>query len=63
MFIRTRERENGNVTIQIVSNVRTNGNVQQKTLRTVATVLPDEVERFRELAEHTYFGIINKTHY
>jgi transposase len=52
MFVRTRERENGKVTILIVENVRTGNKVQQKTVRTVATVLPDEVEKFRELAEH-----------
>ena len=52
MFVRTSKRENGKVTILIVENVRTGGKVQQKTLRTVATVLPSEVDRFVELAEH-----------
>jgi len=52
MFVRTRERENGKVTILIVENVRTGSKVQQKTVRTLATVLPEEVERFKELAEH-----------
>ena len=52
MFVRTRKRENGKVTILIVENVRTGCKVQQKTLRTVATVLPSEVDRFVELAEH-----------
>ena len=52
MFIRTRERENGKVTILIVENVRTGSKVHQKTIRTIATVLPDEVEQFKELAEH-----------
>jgi transposase len=52
MFVRTRERENGKVTILIVENVRAAGKVTQKTLRTVATVLPSEVDRFMELAEH-----------
>jgi transposase len=52
MFIRTRERENGKVTILIVENLRTGSKVHQKTVRTIATVLPDEVEQFKELAEH-----------
>jgi len=52
MFVRTRERDNGKVTILIVENVRESGKVLQKTLRTLATVLPAEVERFVELAEH-----------
>ncbi|GHV60215.1 transposase [Bacteroidia bacterium] len=52
MFIRTRARDNGKVTLLIVENVRAGGKVRQKTLRTVATVLPEEVERFREVAEH-----------
>lgn len=52
MFVRTRERNNGKVTILIVENVREGSKVHQKTLRTVATVLPEEVERFKELAEH-----------
>ncbi len=52
MFVRTRERDNGKVTILIVENVRESGKVRQKTVRTVATVLASEVERFRELAEH-----------
>ena len=52
MFVRTRKRDNGKVTIFIVENVRAGGKVQQKTVRTVATVLPTEVDRFVELAEH-----------
>ena len=52
MYIRTRKRENGKVTILIVENVRTGAKVHQKTLRNVATVFPDEVARFLELAEH-----------
>ena len=52
MFIRTRKRDNGKVTILIVETVRTGGKVRQKTVRTVATVFADEVERFTELAEH-----------
>jgi transposase len=51
MFIRTRERENGKVTIQIVENVRTGGKIHQKTVRTVATVMPDELDKFMELAQ------------
>jgi hypothetical protein len=52
MFIRTRKRENGKVTILIVENERIRGKVHQKTMRSVATVFPEEVERFMELAEH-----------
>jgi len=52
MFVKTQKRENGKVTILIVENVRSGGKVNQKTLRTVATVLPEEVTRFLELAEH-----------
>jgi len=52
MFVRTRQRENGKVTIYIVENVRTASKVHQKTVRTVATVFADEVDRFVALAEH-----------
>jgi len=52
MFIRTIERENGKVTIIIVESVREGGKVKHKTVRTVATVLPKEVEQFVELAQH-----------
>jgi transposase len=52
MFVRTKQQVNGKVTILIVENVRTGSKVQQKTVRTVATVLPSEVDRFVELAEH-----------
>jgi transposase len=52
MFIRTKERENGKVTIYIVENVRNNGKICQKSVRTVATVFPEEVASFKELAEH-----------
>jgi hypothetical protein len=52
MFVRTLERENGKVTIIIVESVREGGNIKQKTVRTVATVLPSEVKQFLELAEH-----------
>jgi len=52
MFIRTRKRDNGKVTIFIVENVRSGSNVHQKTMRTVATVFPEELPRFLELAEH-----------
>ena len=52
MFVRTKQQSNGKVSILIVENVREFGKVRQKTLRHVATVLPDEVDRFKELAEH-----------
>jgi hypothetical protein len=52
MFVRTKQQVNGKVTILIVENVRESGKVHQKILRRVATVLPEEVERFWELAEH-----------
>ena len=52
MFVRTKQQRNGKVSILIVENVRTAGKVCQKTLRHVATVLADEVDRFMELAEH-----------
>ena len=52
MFVRTKQQINGKVTILIVENVRVGDKVQQKTVRTVATVLPSEVARFVELAEH-----------
>jgi transposase len=52
MYIRTRKRENGKVTILIVENVRIGAKVDQKTLRNVATVFPEEVPRFVELAKH-----------
>ena len=52
MFIRTKKRDNGKVTIQIAETVRTGRKVEQKTVRTVATVFTDEVSRFVELARH-----------
>jgi transposase len=52
MYIRTRKRENGKVTILIAENVRRGSKVQQKTLRTVSTVFPEEVTGFTEIAEH-----------
>ena len=52
MFVKTQKRENGKITILIVENVRNGSKVHQKTLRTVATVLPEEVARFVELAKH-----------
>ena len=52
MFIRTKNRENGKVTISIVDTVRTGANVKQRAIRTVATVLPQEVERFMAVALH-----------
>jgi len=57
MFVRTKQQINGKVSILIVENVRTSGKVHQKTLRHVATVLPGEVDRFMELAEHIRAGI------
>ena len=52
MFVKTLKRDNGKVTILIVENVRTGGKVHQNRLRTVATVFPEEVIRFKEIAEH-----------
>lgn len=52
MFVRMRERANGKVTISIVENVREGGKVRQKTLRNVATVPREDINRFRDLAEH-----------
>jgi len=52
MFVRTKQQVNGKVSILIVENVRDSGKVCQKTLRRVATVLPNEVDRFLELSEH-----------
>jgi len=52
MFVRTINQSNGKVSILIVENVREGDKVRQKKLRQVATVLPAEVERFRELAEY-----------
>jgi len=52
MFIRTKHQANGKVSILIVENIRDSGKVIQKTLRQVATVLPNEVERFIEVAKY-----------
>jgi len=52
MFIRTRQRDNGKVTLLIAENVRTGSKVHQKTIRTVATVFPEELTRFMDIAEH-----------
>jgi len=52
MFVRTKQQVNGKVTLLIVENVRASGKVCQKILRRVATVLPEEVESFKVLAEH-----------
>jgi transposase len=52
MFVRTKKRDNGKVTIQIVETVRTGDKVYQKTVRTVATVYAEDVSRFVEVAEH-----------
>jgi hypothetical protein len=52
MFVRTVHQTNGKVSILIVENIRQSGKVLQKKLRHVATVLPEEVERFKEVAEY-----------
>jgi len=52
MFVKTQKRDNGKVTILIVENIRIGDKVHQKKLRTVATVFPEEVVRFKEIAEH-----------
>ena len=52
MFVRTKERANGKITILIVENIRDSGKVHQKILRNVATVPPNDVSRFMEIAEH-----------
>jgi len=53
MFVRTINQSNGKVSILIVENYRdSSGKVRQQKLRQVATVLPDEVDRFREVAEY-----------
>jgi transposase len=52
MFVRTINQSNGKVSILIVENIREGDKVRQKKLRQVATVLPAEVERFKELAEY-----------
>jgi hypothetical protein len=52
MFVRIRERGNGKVTISLVENIRESGKVRQKTLRNEAAVPQNELERFREPAEH-----------
>ena len=52
MFVRTVHQSNGKVSILIVENIREAGKVHQKKLRHVATVLPEEVERFKEVAEY-----------
>ena len=52
MFVKTQKRISGKVTILIVENVRRGSKVHQKTLRTVATVFPEEIAQFIEIAEH-----------
>jgi len=52
MFVRTVHQSNGKVSLLIVENIRESGKVHQKKLRHVATVLPEEVERFKEVAEY-----------
>ena len=60
MFIRTLKRENGKFTIQIVETVRKGDHVSQKSLRTVATVLAEEVPAFIALAERIKSDMENK---
>ena len=53
MFVRTINQVSGKVSILIVENIReSSGQVRQKKLRHIATVLPEEVERFKEMAEY-----------
>ena len=52
MFVRTVHQTNGKISILVVENIRESGKVRQKKLRHVATVLPAEVERFKEVAEY-----------
>ena len=53
MFVRKVNQVRGKISILIVESVREEtGDVRQKQLRHVATVLPDEVGRFMELAEY-----------
>ena len=52
MFVMTKKRDNGKVTIQVVETVRKGDKVYQKTLRTIATVFAEEVDRFVAIAEH-----------
>jgi transposase len=52
MFVRTKERANGKVSILVVENIRKGGKVHQKTLRNVITVPAHEVGRFMDIAEH-----------
>ena len=52
MFVRTKERANGKVSILIVENIRKSGKVHQQILRNVATVPARDVARFMEIAEH-----------
>jgi len=52
MFVRTIHQANGKVSILIVESIRESGKIRQKQLRHVATVLPSEVERFKEVAEY-----------
>jgi transposase len=53
MFVRTVNQASGKVSILIVESIRkSSGQVCQKQLRHIATVLPSEVERFKEMAEY-----------
>jgi len=53
MFVRTVHQVNDRVSILIVESIReSTGKVVQKKLRHIATVLPEEVERFKDIAEY-----------
>jgi hypothetical protein len=52
MFIRNIHQRNGKISILIVENIRKNGKPIQKTLRHVATVPPEELDMFTEVAKH-----------
>jgi transposase len=55
MFIRTRERKNGKVSISIVETQRKSGKVCQQTLRNVATVPISELDYFMKIAKHIQY--------
>ena len=52
MFIRTIPQSNGKISILIVENIRQAGKVRQKKLFHVGTVVEDELEHYRKLAEY-----------
>jgi transposase len=60
MFIRNIHQNNGKISILIVENIRINGKPIQRTLRHVATVLPEEVEMFTQMAEYIKAEMENK---